>query len=365
MATRNESSTPWLATHPGTILKYELEERELSQKDFAVLIGMQKSHVSELLKGKRPLTKAIADKIEEKLGIPAVSLVNLQTQYEYDLKLIEQKDVEEQKALNMLKLYDEIFDIKTVIKRLCSWSNTAVEKLDFLRNECKLDNPAELRLEVAGMFRKSAKTGQDVRMLMTWRILAENKARKQQVEGVFDRSKENDVVAELARVLHENRDVESTVKALLSNYGIAFCVEEKVSRASVDGYSFIEDGTPYIVLTKRYDRIDNFAFALMHELGHVYRHYTADNRANCKISIPDYDNESSEEREANAYASNALVPNNVWRNTPKVRMNPFLIQREYTAWAKEKGMNQWIVLGRISYETGMYKFKSDDSRRIG
>lgn len=32
MATRNESKTPWTATHPGTILRYELEDREISQK---------------------------------------------------------------------------------------------------------------------------------------------------------------------------------------------------------------------------------------------------------------------------------------------------------------------------------------------
>ena len=90
MATRNENNTPWTATHPGTILRYELEDREISQKDFAVMIGMQKSHLNELIKGKRPITKSIADKIEDVLGISAVSLVNMQTQYEYDIMVIEQ-----------------------------------------------------------------------------------------------------------------------------------------------------------------------------------------------------------------------------------------------------------------------------------
>ena len=52
MATRNESKTPWTATHPGTILRYELEDREISQKDFAVMIGMQKSHLNELVKAR-------------------------------------------------------------------------------------------------------------------------------------------------------------------------------------------------------------------------------------------------------------------------------------------------------------------------
>ena len=35
METRNENPTPWIATHPGTILKLELEERGISQKEFA------------------------------------------------------------------------------------------------------------------------------------------------------------------------------------------------------------------------------------------------------------------------------------------------------------------------------------------
>jgi len=365
MATRNESSTPWIATHPGTILKYELEERGLSQKDFAVLIGMQKSHVSELIKGKRPMTKAIADKIEEKLGISAISLVNLQTQYEYDIKAIEQKDIEEQKALNMLKLYDEIFDVKAVINRATSIYKTGLEKLRYLREVCMLDKPAELKLEVVGMFKKSAKTGQDARMLMTWKILAENKARTQKINGTFDRTEENAVVEELSQALHNNHDVENTVKKILSNRGIAFCIEDKVERASIDGYSYLEQGIPYIILTKRYNRIDNFAFALMHELGHIYLHYLDDNKEKCKLSLPDYNNDSPEEREANEYATNALIPNQEWKKAPRVRLNPINIQREYTAWAEGKGMNKWIVLGRISYETGMYKFRSDETRKIG
>jgi HTH-type transcriptional regulator/antitoxin HigA len=50
METRNENMTPWIATHPGTILKYELDDRGLSQKVFAEMMGMQKSHICELIK---------------------------------------------------------------------------------------------------------------------------------------------------------------------------------------------------------------------------------------------------------------------------------------------------------------------------
>ena len=122
---------------------------------------------------------------------------------------------------------------------------------------------------------------------------------------------------------------------------------------------------PYIILTRRYNKIDSFAFALMHEIGHIYKHYTDASKQNCTLSISEYDNERAGEREANEYAANALIPNKDWKDAPKVRMNPIDIQKVYTAWAEEKGLNKWIVLGRIAYETGMYKFKVDDSRMIG
>lgn len=365
MATRSESKTPWTATHPGTILRYELEGREISQKDFAVMIGMQKSHLNELIKGKRRMTKPIADKIEEVLGISAVSLLNMQIQYEYDTKVMEQRGIEELEAQNDLKLYDEVFDVKTLFKRLDRKFTSAVQKKKYIVECLRLPQPAELKLETSGMFKKSAKTGQDPRMLMTWKLLAESKAKEQKIARPFDKGNKESIVSALVDALHNNKFTLETVKEILSAEGIAFCIEEKVDKASIDGYSYIEDGIPYIILTKRYDRIDNFAFALLHEVGHIFLHYKNGSRSECKLSIPDYDNESQEEKEANVFAANALIPDEVWKNAPKVRVNPVVIQRKYTQWANERGLNKWIVLGRISYETGMYKFHSDESRKIG
>lgn len=365
METRNENMTTWKATHPGVILKYELEERELSQKEFSELIGMQKSHVSEIIKGKRNITKNIADKIEKALGISAVSLVNLQTQYEHDIKIIEQNSIEEQKAINKLKLYNEVVDVNTIFKRCGIILKSAIEKVNYLKEVCRLPKPAELQLEVAGRFKKSNKTGLDTRMLMTWKILAETTAEKQKAEGVFNSEDEHNVVAELKSILHNNHETESMVKNILSKYGIVFCIEEKVDKASVDGYSYKENGTPYIILTKRYNRIDNFAFSLMHEIGHVYLNHLEEGRQNGKLNIIDYENDTFEEQ-ANKYAADALIPANLWKNSPKVRLNnPIAIQKVYSLWAEANNMNKWIVIGRISHATGIYKFKSDDSRKIG
>lgn len=364
MATRNENRTPWIATHPGTILRYELEERNISQKDFAIMIGMQKSHLNEIIKGKRPMTLAVANKIEDNLGISSVSLVNMQNQYDHDIKVIEKKSIEEQEAINTLKLYDGIFDVKVLLKRLKIIASSARDKVDYLTNIVCLPQPAELQLEAKGLFKKSSKTGQDQRMLMTWKILAETISKTIHPKGIFDKNCKDLLISQLVDVLHENQCVIEKVTKILSDGGIGFCLVEKVDKASVDGYSYIENGVPYIILTKRYDRIDNFAFALMHEMGHIFLHYTDGTKERCKPSIPDYDNESQEEREANTFAANALIPNQLWKTSPEVRVNPFVIQKEYTEWAEENHLNKWIVLGRISYETGMYKFKSDEKRRV-
>ena len=364
MATRNENATPWIAIHPGTILKYEIEERGMSQKNLADKIGMRPSHLNEIIKGKRAITIAVADKIEDVLGIPSVSLVNMQNQYEHDKNVLERRSVEEQEAVNTLTLYNEIFDVKTFFSRSGRELASAAEKVAYLTETAHLPQPAEFQYTSAGMFRKSSKTGQNPRMLMTWKILAETKARSIKPVGTFKASCQDKLVSDLSHALHDNTDTEARITRILSDNGIVFCTVEKVDKASVDGYSFIEDGIPYVILTKRYKRIDNFAFALMHEIGHIFLHYLDCDREECRLSIPDYDSESREEKEANAFAADALIPDTLWSKAPKVRMNPFAIQKEYTQWAKAMNMNKWIVLGRIAHETGMYRFKSDETRNI-
>ena len=73
-----------MAVHPGMMIKPELEERGISQKDFAKMVGIQASHLSEVLNGKRALTTDLAIKIESAIGLPAKVLLAAQTQYELE-----------------------------------------------------------------------------------------------------------------------------------------------------------------------------------------------------------------------------------------------------------------------------------------
>ena len=84
MATRNENPAPFMAVHPGMMVKPELVERGLTQKEFAKMLGIQASHLSEVLNGKRALPTDLAVKIEETIGLPAKLLLAAQAQYDLE-----------------------------------------------------------------------------------------------------------------------------------------------------------------------------------------------------------------------------------------------------------------------------------------
>ena len=89
---------PFMAVAPGATIKAELEARNIKQKDFAKAIGMQATHLSELIKGKRAISPKVADDLERELGINAKFWMKLQAEYEYDCEVIKRRSIEEQKA---------------------------------------------------------------------------------------------------------------------------------------------------------------------------------------------------------------------------------------------------------------------------
>ncbi len=69
------------ATHPGEVLKDEIDARGISQRQLAESMGMAYSVVNEILNGHRPLTAKTALMFEAALDVPADSLMYLQTKY--------------------------------------------------------------------------------------------------------------------------------------------------------------------------------------------------------------------------------------------------------------------------------------------
>ena len=68
-------------THPGEILKEEIEYRGISQRKLATQMGISYTVLNEILNARRPLTTNSALLVEAVLGIEADTLMRIQTKY--------------------------------------------------------------------------------------------------------------------------------------------------------------------------------------------------------------------------------------------------------------------------------------------
>lgn len=72
---------PAYPTHPGEILKDEIEYRGISQRKLAKQMGLAYSALNEILNARRPLTEKTALLFEAALGVDAEPLMRLQLKY--------------------------------------------------------------------------------------------------------------------------------------------------------------------------------------------------------------------------------------------------------------------------------------------
>ena len=68
-------------THPGEVLKDEIEYRKLSQRKLAEQMGISYRVLNDILNCRRPVTTQTAMLFEAALDVPADSLMRLQLKY--------------------------------------------------------------------------------------------------------------------------------------------------------------------------------------------------------------------------------------------------------------------------------------------
>lgn len=71
----------YMPTHPGEVLKDEIEYRKISQRKLAEQMGMSYKALNDLLNGHRSLTVSTAMMFEAALDVPADSLMRMQLKY--------------------------------------------------------------------------------------------------------------------------------------------------------------------------------------------------------------------------------------------------------------------------------------------
>lgn len=98
--------TPFEPTHPGELIKDELEVHHITQAKLAESISVSPSLINEIIKGKRSVNTEMALLIEAALNIPADLLLNLQSDYNMQ---IAKSDASFMKRLSAIRNIAAIF----------------------------------------------------------------------------------------------------------------------------------------------------------------------------------------------------------------------------------------------------------------
>lgn len=130
--------------------------------------------------------------------------------------------------------------------------------------------------------------------------------------------------------------------------GIILVAERELPGMKLDGAVIRDDdGTPVIGLTLRHNRLDSFWFTLMHELAHLLKHFS--NQSVAFIDdIGNPDTTDPREYEADAIASECLIPRSVWSRCLASKSHK---SADIAALASSLCISPAIVAGRIRKET--------------
>ena len=143
--------------------------------------------------------------------------------------------------------------------------------------------------------------------------------------------------------------------SLLLEHGIVLVAEPQVAGMSVDGAAFLADDVPVIGMTLLRDTVDNFWFTLLHEVAHVILHYRTGLSSGFfdDVTSPELD---EFEKEANRFAGNLLIPDEIWSRTPaRIAKTPEPIEKL----ANQLKISPAIIFGRIRMERRDYSIFSN------
>lgn len=364
MAMKQNNILPFEATHPGVLIKDELDAREdINQKDLAKELGVKASFLNEIIKGKRPLTADFAIILEKVFEIPADYWMRFQTQFEIDKARIKEKNIEKIKNIEIWDIIKEYVPIKYLKKHkyLTDSLKDDIVKIMSIYNVKSIDGLIDsVAKNKFAYYRKSKKIEIDEKNLFAWSSLANFEAKSQEVNKFYLENIDQ-LCLQLNNIFYQNSDTVNRTKTTLNQYGIKFITIPKLEKTPIDGYSFWSNQNPAIALTLTHNHLDNFAFTILHEIGHIVKHLATNKKAKY-IDFHDEKRENITEREANNFAISKLIPLQIWEEI--IESNLPLDDDKIICLGNQYKINPAILLDRVRHEIKSYPTKTKINKKL-
>lgn len=325
---------------PGEFLREELEERGWTQNDLAEILGRPVRTVNEIIVGKRGITPETAKGLAAALGTTPELWMNLEAAYQLWRVRSDGSDSITRRA----RLYT-IAPIKDMLRR--GWIEPS-DNIDVLEKRVLsffgLKSIVEEPVFLPHAARRSGSYAEITPAQTAWLFRALHLSQSVHAAEFLESGLE-EAVGRLRLLLHNPLEVRH-VPRILSEAGVRFVVVEHLPGTRIDGASFWVEGCPVVALSLRYDRIDNFWFTLMHEIGHLRN---KDSALDLDMeTVRDSSERPENERLADNFATERLVLKHQLDDFI-ARVRPIYSSRRIEAFAQTMQVHPGIVVGQLQH----------------
>lgn len=343
--------------HPGVILDKVLKERGISQRELSDAIGKSTPVINDIIKRRRSISPVIAYMLEAVIDdIPAVEWLSYQSQYDLAIIRKDEAIATRRKSLETWNQLKSVFNAAYLKKKL-GLTGSPEENIEKVLQFFGVTTIAALQEKATvteAYFRQSTTLSVDPANMMTWILLVRKSSGDQSLNVPFIPKQVDELILKLNWIFYKNDNTLDRTKKVLNKYGIKFVIEENLDRTPVDGYSFWDGDNPTIAVSLRYKRLDNFAFTVMHELGHIVKHIKKSCRQDY-IDVIRHDVEEAKEVEANDFALKALQS-----DAPLLDLfeqwgrSPFTAKWSILNAAQTYRISPSIITGQFQHHCGTY-----------
>lgn len=342
-----------LGRHPGFYLRKIIEDRGWIQRDLAFILGCPEKGLNLIFSEKRGISPEMSKALGHALSLPPDYFADLQKAY--DLSRADEPNP----AISLRAKMRSQYPIREMIKRGWLKDDDAAGLEKQLANFFQVAATTEIPY-MAHAAKKSSYEEKEippVQLVWLFRVRQIAKAIAVPKYSASALNKALDHMRDMLIAPEEARHV----PRILSECGVRFIAVEALPKSKIDGVAFwLDQYSPVIGLSFRYDRIDNFWFVLRHEIEHILKGHGKDmEMIDAELEEERADSSSNnipeEERIANAAAADFCVPSDKMESFIR-RKNPFFYEKDVVAFSSINNIHPGLVVGQIQRRTKRYDY---------
>lgn len=341
MATALNTYEPDYPIAPGWILEERLETHGISHAEFARRCGRSTKLVSDIISGNAPVEPETALQFEKVLGVHASIWLGIEADYQ----LHKAREAEARKAALSVAWYKR-FPISELLKRggIEKPANDVdgVSKLLTFFGVASVD-AWQGRYGAANVaYRHSQSFVSSEEALATWLRLGELAADRRTCQE-YSETKFRSALKEIRGLTQKApQEFVPAMQVLSGEAGVALVIIKSLPGTALSGAAWwLSPRKALIQLSLRHMSDDHLWFSFFHEAAHLLLHSKKD------IFVETEDGDiTGLEAEANAWASNFLVPRVRWQAFKDTKPRS---KAAVTAFARQQGIAPGIVVGMLQH----------------